>query len=157
MVLDYWDKTNSIDEVIEHLRNFEGCGAYDPDCATNPVCTSPRALVEVAQNNYALQVNAHESWTLEEVHQSLHSQIPIIADIFYNLEPGAFGHFVVIYGIRVEEEQTTIFYHDPYDGASQEAKWTGEGEFAGGWQGPVDTGDPCKTDGHEYWGMAAHP
>ena len=135
-------------------------GGYDPDCVANPVCTSPLALVQVAQD-YGLQVYAGDGWTLDQVKAALaHLVNPVIADVHFNLKRGGFGHFVVIYGYQ--EGGKTILYHDPYVGKEQQASWDppsdgGNEGFNRGWgteEDPVDKGDPLRPEGHIHWGMA---
>ncbi|NIM95598.1 MAG: hypothetical protein GTO18_18015 [Anaerolineales bacterium] len=149
MILDYYDLEDSLAAVIEKHKIPTARGGYDPNCVANPVCTSPGALAKVAQEEYGLSVEAREGWTFEEIHGSLASGRPIIADIVWRLKDEGPGHFVVIFGI--DTEQRTIQYHDPYDGADKTASWD---DFATAWDGPVDLGDPLQPEGHRFWGMA---
>lgn len=132
MVLAYRGQEDSVDKVIGHLREIPPeKGGYDTECLANPVCTSPDALVDVAQKKYGLSVFSGEDWTLVTV-KTLLSRVgsPIIADIHLDLQEGARGHFVVIYGYEVERaaggagDKVIIHYHDPYiKGAGQSADW----------------------------------
>jgi uncharacterized protein YvpB len=149
MALDYFDLEGSLAKVIEKHQFSPQQGGYDPNCAANPVCTSPGALAQVAQEEYGLFVEAHDGWTFEEIHRSLAAGQPIIADIVWRLADDGPGHFVVIYGIDVEGK--IIYYHDPYDGAEMAASWE---KFSAAWDGPVDLGDPLQPEGHRFWGMA---
>lgn len=149
MALDYFDLEESLADVIQKLQYSPAQGGYDPYCTANPVCTSPGALVQVAQEEYGLLVDAHEGWTFQEIQESLAAGHPIIADIVWRLAVEGPAHFVVIYGIEIEQQN--LFYHDPYDGAEKEASWE---EFSVAWDGPVDLGDPLHPQGHQFWGMA---
>jgi len=149
MTLDYFDLEESLENVIQKHQFSPAQGGYDPYCAANPVCTSPGALVQVAREEYGLLVNAHEGWTLQEIQESIAAGQPIIADIVWRLADEGPGHFVVIYGIDIDEQ--ILFYHDPYDGAEKAASWD---EFSVAWDGPVDLGDPLQPQGHRFWGMA---
>lgn len=150
MVLDYYGLENSLEEVIAYHMSIPAVeGGYDPSCTANGVCTSPIALVKVAETVYGLSANAHQNWTFEEVQASLQAGQPVIADINWRLIPGNFGHFVVIYGI--DAQNNTIFYHDPYDGSNRSASWT---QFMAAWNGPIDVGDPVQPEGHRLWGMS---
>lgn len=148
MILDYFDLEESLDAVIKKHEFSPAQGGYDPDCSANPVCTSPGALAKVAHEEYGLGVEVHEGWTFEEIHRSLASGRPIIANIVWRLNDEGPGHFVVIFGI--DTEQRTIQYHDPYDGADMNASWD---DFTTAWDGPVDLGDPLKPEGHRFWGL----
>jgi hypothetical protein len=152
MVLDYFKVEQSLAEVIRKLQFSPAQGGYDPYCSTNPVCTSPGALVQVAREAYGLMVDAHEGWTLDEIQQSIGAGQPIIADIVWRLADEGPGHFVVIYGIDTKQE--ILFYHDPYDGAEKEASWEA---FSVAWDGPVDQGDPLQPNGYAFWGMSLAP
>jgi uncharacterized protein YvpB len=149
MALDYFELERSLDEVIQKLQLSPTKGGYDPTCTTNPVCTSPAALVHVAREEYGLLVDAHEGWTFDEIHESIAAGQPIIADIVWRLKDEGPGHFVIIYGIDIQ--QKTLFYHDPYDGAEMAASWD---EFSVAWDGPVDLGDPIQPQGYAFWGMS---
>lgn len=150
MVLDYFGLEQSLDVVIAYHQAIPAeQGGYDPSCTKNGVCTSPGALVQVAQSVYGLSVDARHGWTFEDVQAALLAGNPIIADINWRLVPGNFGHFVVIYG--VDAATGTIFYHDPYDGSQRSASWT---QFYAAWNGPIDVGDPLQPEGHRLWGMA---
>jgi uncharacterized protein YvpB len=149
MVLDYFDLEESLQDIIQKLQYSPAQGGYDPSCTANPVCTSPGALVQVAQEEYGLLVDAHEGWTLYEIQESIAAGKPIIADIVWRLADEGPGHFVVIYGIDIEQEM--LFYHDPYDGAEKTASWE---EFSIAWDGPVDLGDPIQPQGYQFWGMS---
>ena len=156
MVLDYWGKENSLQKVVEYAKNVGEAGAYDPACDKNPVCTSSGALVDVASKDYGMMVVSHEGWTQEQVRTSLANGRPIIAGIHYELKKGGFGHFVVIYGFDVEQQQ--IYYHDPLDGPNQDASWNNF--FYIGWNNlkdPVDVKDPLQTRGHVGEGIATFP
>jgi len=162
MMLEYRGKESSPEEVARRLMEIPPeKGGYDPGCAANPVCTSPLALVRIAQD-YGLQVYAGDGWTLDQVKAALaHLVSPVIADVHFNLKQGGFGHFVVIYGYQ--EGGKTILYHDPYVGKEQQASWDppsdgGNEGFNRGWgteEDPVDKGDPLRPQGHIHWGMAA--
>jgi hypothetical protein len=149
IALDYFDLEESLAEVIQKLQYSPAQGGYDPYCTANPVCTSPGALVQVAQEEYGLLVDAHEGWTFHEIQESLAAGHPIIADIVWRLADEGPAHFVVIYGIDIEQQ--ILFYHDPYDGAEKAASWE---EFSVAWDGPVDLGDPLQPQGHRFWGMS---
>ncbi len=148
MVLDYFGIEDDLDEVIYDLRNPPGPGGYDPTCTANPVCTSPRALVDTLTQTYGLNTLAREGWTLPEVYAALASGHPLIADIFFQLVPQAQGHFVVIYGVDLVNE--VVYYQDPYDGKGMTALWD---DFARAWAGPVDVGDPLQPQGYYFWGV----
>jgi len=149
IALDYFDLEKSLAEVIQKLQYSPAQGGYDPYCTANPVCTSPGALVQVAQEEYGLLVDAHEGWTFHEIQESLVAGHPIIADIVWRLADEGPAHFVVIYGIDIEQQ--ILIYHDPYDGAEKAASWE---EFSVAWDGPVDLGDPLQPQGHRFWGMS---
>lgn len=149
MALDYFDIEESLADVIQKHQFSPTQGGYDPYCTANPVCTSPGALVQVAQEKYGLVVEAHEGWTFHEIQESLAAGHPIIADIVWRLADEGPGHFVVIYGIDIEQQ--TLFYHDPYDGAEMVASWK---QFSSAWDGPVDLGDPLQPQGYRFWGMS---
>jgi uncharacterized protein YvpB len=149
MALDYFDLEESLTEVIQKLQYSPAQGGYDPYCTANPVCTSPGALVQVAQEEYGLLVDAHDGWTFQQIQESLAAGHPIIADIVWRLADEGPAHFVVIYGIDIEQQN--LFYHDPYDGAEKAASWE---EFSIAWDGPVDMGDPLQPQGHQFWGMS---
>jgi uncharacterized protein YvpB len=149
MALDYFEFEESMADVIQKFQYSPAQGGYDPYCSANPVCTSPGALVKVAQEEYGLLVDAHEGWTFDEIQESIAAGQPIIADIVWRLADEGPGHFVVIYGIDTEEQ--ILFYHDPYDGAEKTASWE---KFSVAWDGPVDLGDPLQPQGHQFWGMA---
>jgi RHS repeat-associated protein len=161
MMLEYRGKESSLEEVTRRLMEISPeNGGYDPGCAANPVCTSPLALVRIAQD-YGLQVYAGDGWTLDRVKAALaHLVSPVIADVHFKLQRGGFGHFVVIYGYQ--EGGKTILYHDPYVGKEQQASWDPPGDqwnegFNRGWgteEDPVDKGDPLRPEGHIHWGMA---
>jgi uncharacterized protein YvpB len=149
MTLDYFELEDALANVIEKHQFAPAQGGYDPYCIANPVCTSPGALVQVAQEEYGLVVEAHEGWTFDEIQESLAAGRPIIADIVWRLADEGPGHFVVIYGI--DPEQQMLFYHDPYDGAEMAASWE---QFSTAWDGPVDRGDPLQPQGFRFWGMS---
>jgi hypothetical protein len=149
MVLDYFELEQSLAEVIQKLQYAPTQGGYDPYCAANPVCTSPGALAKIAQEEYGLLIEAHDGWTLADIHESIAAGQPIIADIVWRLADEGPGHFVVIYGIDIEGD--FLYYHDPYDGAERVASWE---EFSIAWDGPVDLGDPLQPQGHVFWGMS---
>jgi uncharacterized protein YvpB len=149
MALDYFDLEESLADVIQKLQYSPAQGGYDPYCAANPVCTSPGALVQVAQEEYGLLVDAHEGWTFQEIEESLAAGRPIIVDIVWRLADEGPAHFVVIYGIDIAQQ--ILFYHDPYDGAEKAASWD---QFSVAWDGPVDLGDPLQPQGHRFWGMS---
>jgi uncharacterized protein YvpB len=149
MTLDYFEIEDALANVIQKHQFAPAQGGYDPNCTANPVCTSPGALVQVAQEEYGLLVEAHEGWTLDEIQESLAAGRPIIADIVWRLADEGPGHFVVIYGI--DPEQQMLFYHDPYDGAEMAASWV---QFSAAWDGPVDVGDPLQPQGFRFWGMS---
>lgn len=149
MALDYFDLEESLADVIQKHQFSPAQGGYDPYCTANPVCTSPGALVQVAQEKYGLLVEAHEGWTFYEIQESLAAGHPIIADIVWRLADEGPGHFVVIYGIDIEQQ--ILFYHDPYDGAEMAASWK---QFSSAWDGPVDLGDPLQPQGYRFWGMS---
>jgi uncharacterized protein YvpB len=149
MVLDYFELEESLSDVIQKHQFSPAQGGYDPYCAANPVCTSPRALVHVAQEEYGLLADAHEGWTFHEVQESLAAGHPIIADIVWRMADEGPGHFVVIYGVDIEQQ--VLLYHDPYDGAEMTASWE---EFSTAWDGPIDLGDPLQPQGYRLWGMS---
>jgi hypothetical protein len=148
IALDYFDIEQSLGTVIEKFQFPPQQGGFDPNCSLNPVCTSPGALVQVAQEEYGLLVDAHEGWTFEEIQESIAAGVPVIADIVWRLADEGPAHFIVIYGVNVEEQ--ILYYHDPYDGAEKEASWE---QFSTAWDGPLDMGDPLQPQGHRYWGM----
>lgn len=148
MVLDYLDLEESLANVIGKHQFSSEQGGYDPNCVANPVCTSPGALAHVAHEEYGLTVEAHDGWTFEEIQRTLAAGQPIIADVVWRLADEGLGHFVVIYGIDVEQQ--IVYYHDPYDGAEMAASWE---KFSAAWDGPVDLGDPLQPEGHFFWGM----
>lgn len=149
MVLDYCELEHSLDAVIAHHQSIPPSeGGYDPSCTLNGVCTSPGALVKVAEIYYGVSVEARQGWTFEEVRSAIEGGHPVIADINWRLVPGNFGHFVVIYGVNLDTD--TIYYHDPYDGSHRSATWE---EFLSAWDGPIDVGDPLQPEGHRRWGM----
>ncbi len=149
MVLDYYGQGQPLPQVIRSFKISPKSGGFDPNCRQNPVCLSPSVLEQVAQNTYQLEVTASDGWTFDQVYDALSSGHPVIADVTYRLEPGGSGHFVVIYGIDLD--QKLVYYHDPFDGADLTASWE---EFAASWNGPVDAGDPLQPAGHRTWGMA---
>ena len=149
MVLDYFGKAQPLPEVIQSFSLAPSQGGFDPNCQDNPVCLSAGVLEEIAHNTYKMAVEAHEDWTLEQVYQALENDQPVIADVTFRLEAGGPGHFVVIYGLDPDKKE--IYYHDPFDGASQTASWD---QFSASWNGPVDVDDPLQPAGHQGWGMA---
>ena len=149
MVLDYFGKAQSLPKIIRSFKISPASGGFDPNCQENPVCLSAGVLEEVAQGTYKLAVEAHEDWTFEQVYQALENDQPVIADVTFRLEVGGTGHFVVIYGLDPEKKE--VYYHDPFDGASQSASWD---QFSAAWNGPVDAGDPLQPAGYRGWGMA---
>ncbi len=149
MVLDYFGQAQPLPQVIKSFKVSPAKGGFDSSCTQNPVCLSAAVLEDTAQGTYKLGVVAHEDWTVEEVYQALENGQPVIADVTWRLELGGTGHFVVIYGL--DPQKMIVYYHDPFDGASQTASWD---QFSASWNGPVDTGDPLQPDGHHLWGMA---
>jgi len=150
MVLDYYGLEKSLEVVIAHHQEIPAAeGGYDPTCTVNGVCTSPDALVQVAESVYGLGVDARQGGTFTEVQNAILEGHPIIADVNWRLVPGNFGHFVVIYGVDASDE--TIYYHDPYDGSHRTATWA---QFSAAWDGPIDVGDPLQPEGHRLWGVA---
>lgn len=149
IILDYLKKETTLDEVAELLMMIEPeSGGYDPTCKRNIVCTSPMTLAQRISSEYFLTIHTRQGWTLESVHQTLLRGHPIIADILWRLDGQSIGHFVVIFGIDIENK--LIYYHDPIDGENQLTSWQ---EFSERWAGPVDVGDPTYIQGFRYWGM----
>jgi hypothetical protein len=151
MVLDFYGLEDSMDAVIERLQALPSPGAFDPGCYVNTVCTSPDALTMLLYD-YGLQVNSHEEWTLSEVFAVISRGHPVIVDILWDPISASLGHFVVIYGVNLDQE--LLFYHDPYRGREMTVYW---GEFASLWEGRVDIGDPLKPEGHRFWGLEIGP
>ncbi len=151
MVLDFYRLEDSFDTVINKLRAMPSPGAFDPDCYINTVCTSPYAL-EGLLYEYGLVVRSHENWTLPEVFAVVSRGYPIITDILWDEATESLGHFVVIYGVDLDQE--LIYYHDPYRGSEKTASWDG---FASLWEGRVDVGDPLEPGGHRFWGLEVRP
>jgi hypothetical protein len=151
MVLDYYGLEDSMDAVINQLKNMPSPGAFDPGCYINTVCTSPDALTLLFYD-YGLQVHSHEDWTLAEIFAVVSKGNPIIADILWDASTESLGHFVVIYGVDLDEQ--ILFYHDPYRGREMTAHWD---DFASLWEGKVDIGDPLKPEGHHFWGLEIGP
>jgi hypothetical protein len=151
MVLEYYGVEDSMDAVIESLQNLPSPGAFDPGCYENTVCTSPDALTMLFYQR-GLQVNSHEDWTLAEIFAVISQGHPVIADILWDPETASLGHFVVIYGVDMNEEE--IYYHDPYRGRELITAWD---DFAILWEGRVDIGDPLRPEGHQFWGVEIHP
>jgi hypothetical protein len=152
IVLDYLKRETSIDNVIDLLRSIEPeQGGYDPNCERNVVCTSPMALAQQLSQEYRITIHTRQHWTLETAHNALSNGHPIIADILYRLNMKGLGHFVVIFGVDLENE--LIYYHDPLDGESLVSGWQ---EFSARWAGPVDVGDPTYPQGFHYWGMEVY-
>jgi uncharacterized protein YvpB len=147
MVLDYHGLEESIDVVINQLKNMPGPGAFDPGCYVNTVCTSPDALTRLLFD-YGLQVHSHEDWTLAEIFAVVSKGKPVIADILWEPSTESLGHFVVIYGVDLNQQ--ILYYHDPYRGSEMTAHWD---DFASLWEGKVDVGDPLKPEGHRFWGL----
>jgi hypothetical protein len=151
MVLDFYGVEDSLQRVIEKLQSMPGPGAFDPGCYINTVCTSPTALV-VLLYDYGLDVRSHENWTLPEVFAVVSRGYPIIVDILWDTATDSLGHFVVIYGVDIDQE--LIYYHDPYRGSEMTASWD---DFASLWEGRVDIGDPVWPEGHRFWGLEVRP
>jgi len=151
MVLDYYDLENSMDAVINHLKSMPSPGAFDPNCYINTVCTSPDALTMLFYE-YGLDVYSHEDWTLAEIFAVVSEGNPIIADILWDPSTESLGHFVVVYGVDLNEQ--ILYYHDPYRGREMTAHWD---DFASLWEGRVDIGDPLKPEGHHFWGLEIGP
>lgn len=151
MVLDYYGLEDSMDIVINRLKSMPSPGAFDPNCYVNTVCTSPDALTRLFYE-YGLQVYSHEDWTLAEIFAVVSKENPIIADILWDPSTESLGHFVVIYGVDLN--QKILYYHDPYRGRELTAHWD---DFASLWEGRVDIGDPLKPDGHYFWGLEIRP
>jgi hypothetical protein len=151
MVLDFYGLEDSLEAVINKLRAMPSPGAFDPTCYINTVCTSPYVL-EGLLHEYGLDVRSHENWTLPEVFAVVSNGYPIIADILWGAATESLGHFVVIYGVDLDQE--LIFYHDPYRGREITAPWDG---FAVLWEGRVDVGDPLEPEGHRFWGLEVRP
>lgn len=152
IVLDYLKRETSIDNVIDLLRSIEPeQGGYDPNCERNVVCTSPMTLAQQLSQEYRLTIHTRQHWTLEAAHNALSDGHPIIADILYRLNMKGLGHFIVIYGVDLENE--LIYYHDPMDGESMISAWQ---DFSVRWSGPVDVGDPSYPQGFQYWGMEVY-
>jgi hypothetical protein len=147
MVLDYYGLEDSLQAVIDKLRAMPSEGAFDPGCYINTVCTSPYVL-EGLLFEYGLDVRSHENWTLPEVFAVVSNGNPIIVDILWDAETDSLGHFVVIYGVDLDQE--LIYYHDPYRGSEMTVSWD---DFASLWEGRVDVGDPLKPEGHRFWGL----
>jgi hypothetical protein len=151
MVLNYYGLEDSMDVVINQLKNMPSPGAFDPGCYINTVCTSPDALTKLF-SEYGLRVYPHEDWTLAEIFAVVSKGNPIIADILWDPSTESLGHFVVIYGVDLNAE--ILYYHDPYRGREMTANWD---EFASLWEGKVDVGDPLKPEGHHFWGLEIGP
>jgi hypothetical protein len=151
MVLDYYGLEDSLQSVIDKLQAMPSEGAFDPGCYINTVCTSPYVL-EGLLYEYGLDVQSHENWTLLEVFAVVSNGYPIIVDILWDADTDSLGHFVVIYGVDLEQE--LIYYHDPYRGSEMTVSW---GDFASLWEGRVDVGDPLKPEGHRFWGLEIRP
>jgi uncharacterized protein YvpB len=149
MVLDHFDLEDSLEKVIQKSRFSPKQGGFDPACKDNKVCMSPEALAKVAAEAYGIQVETRYGWTLELLYEALSTGRPVIADILWRQGTNGTGHFVVIYGVDLANE--IVFYHDPFDGARQEASWK---EFSAAWHTIVDAGDPLQPAGHNGWGMA---
>ena len=151
MVLDFYGLENSLQAVINKLQAMPSEGAFDPGCYINTVCTSPYAL-EGLLYEYGLNVHSHENWTLPEIFAVVSNGYPIIVDILWDAETDSLGHFVVIYGVDLDQE--LIYYHDPYRGNEMRASWD---DFASLWEGRGDVGDPLKPEGHRFWGLEIRP
>jgi hypothetical protein len=151
MVLDYYGLEDSMGVVIDRLQSLPSPGAFDPGCYINTVCTSPDAL-SMLLYDYGLQVNPHEDWTLSEIFAVTAKGHPIIADILWDPSTESMGHFVVIYGVDLNQQ--VLYYHDPYRGREMTAHWD---DFASLWEGKVDVGDPLKPEGHYFWGLEIGP
>jgi hypothetical protein len=151
MVLDFYGLEDSLDVVIDKLQALPSPGAFDPGCYVNTVCTSPDALTWLLYD-YGLQVTPHEKWTLSELFAAILRGHPVIVDILWDPSSSSFGHFVVIYGVNLDQE--LVYYHDPYRGREMTAYWD---EFASLWEGRVDIGDPLKPEGHRFWGLEIGP
>jgi hypothetical protein len=149
MVLDYYDLKASLDDVIKMARFSPKEGGFDPTCQVNKACMSAAALEKLAHDAYGMAVDAREGWTLEDVYAALADGKPVIADIAWQGKSSGIGHFVVIYGVDLVEKM--VYYHDPFEGAARQSGWD---EFAAGWSGPVDVGDPLQPTGHVGWGMS---
>lgn len=153
MVLRYFGLPASFDDVVQQARRYlPETGGYDPACARNPVCLSPAVLQAVAADGFGLNTEARTDWTLESVHAALAQGRPVIADILWRPDARRLGHFVVIYGVDLD--QRLVHYHDPYYGPEQSAGWDA---FAALWAGPVDPEDPLARGGHYFWGLTAFP
>lgn len=147
IVLDYYGLEDSMDVVITQLKNMPSPGAFDPGCYINTVCTSPDALTRLFYE-YGLWVYSHEDWTLAEIFAVISKGNPIVADILWDSSTESLGHFVVIYGVDLNQQ--ILYYHDPYRGREMTAHWN---DFADLWEGRVDVGDPLKPEGHQFWGL----
>lgn len=153
MVLHALELEENLDVVIEAAAAIpHRQGGYDPACSPegNPVCTSPAALVSVARDQYGLDADAHDGWTLDDVRRALASGKPVIADVNVDLDPSATGHFVVIIGYSEETGEARLTYHDPFREPDMNAAWT---TFTRSWSGPIDLDDPVQPEGHVRWGM----
>jgi hypothetical protein len=151
IALDYYDLQSSLPDMITQSSFDPQSGGYDPTCTNNVVCMSPQALVKVASEQYGLDVQYGESWSFDQVYAALESGSPVIADIAWDPGRTTLGHFVVIYGIDVENQ--LVYYHDPYLGAGLSASWEG---FQYRWSQTVDVGDPLQGGGYKQWGMAIY-
>ena len=152
IILDYLQKETTLDEVAQLLmKDKPEQGGYDPSCSRNTVCTSPMTLAQRISSAYHLTIQTNQGWTLESVHEALLAGHPIIADILWRLDGYSIGHFVVIFGVHIDQE--LIYYHDPIAGANQLTSWA---HFSQRWAGPVDVGDPTYLQGFQYWGMEAY-
>lgn len=76
----------------------------------------------------------------------------LIADILWDPSTESLGHFVVVYGVDLNEQ--VLYYHDPYRGQEMTAHWN---DFASLWEDKVDIGDPLKPEGHRFWGLEIGP
>lgn len=132
-------------------------GGYDPDGSRNLARTSPPALVQVA-GSYGISVDAHSSWTLDELVEALLAGKPVLVSNRVDLSPGELSHYFVVVGVVGNK----VYYNDPLASTEAEGKKR-QGDlkdFMKAWYSNIDKGlDPTQDDigrpGWNGWGMVA--
>jgi uncharacterized protein YvpB len=136
-------------------------GGYDLEGArsgcsgANKACTSPPALVFVAQS-YGISVNEHSNWTIEQLVAALRAGKPVLVSNRLNLSKSGPAHYFVVVGVLGED----VVYNDSYYYSSQ---WSSGKEkrgklkdFMDAWYTNIDKDkDPTNMAGWNGWGMAA--
>lgn len=150
MLLEYMSLETSLSSVIELTRQIAPQqGGFDDTCSDNPVCTSGGVLAQIAHNSYGLSVKSGDGWSQDELWNALAADNPIIVLVRTKMELSGFGHFVVVYGLDLDEN--LVYYQDPYEGANKEVEWDTFDEV---WQSKIDKNDPLQPEGHVRWGMS---